>query len=218
MSETSLKIGVFGGAFDPPHLGHLIAAQYAAEYLALDKVIFVPSGKHPFKQGQLVASADQRYAMTKLAVAGNPIFEVSDVEVNAVHTTYTVDTLEHFHRLYPHDQLFFFIGKDNVAEFAEWKSPEEIVKLSTVVVLDRVIHTPDPSQEGNVILLSRKDEGVSNPTPLLRPVGGVLTYLDTPTIEISSREIRTRIAEGKSVRYLIRNGVELFMDMMGLYR
>ncbi len=191
------KIGIFGGAFDPPHIGHLIAAQYAAEQLSLDKVIFVPSGNHPFKDGKLVATAEQRFAMTKLAIAGNPLFDVSDVEIRKEGKSYTFETLEHFSTLYPDGTLSFLIGTDNIRDFSSWKYPEKIVELATVVVLNReVIRIPKQENEFMTRFL----------------------YLDTPTIEISSTEIRNRLAEQKTVRYMIRNGVELFLDMTGLYR
>jgi nicotinate-nucleotide adenylyltransferase len=191
------KIGIFGGAFDPPHLGHLIAAQYAAEQLSLEKVIFVPSGKHPFKEGELVASAEQRFAMTKLAIAGNPLFEVSDVEIRKVESSYTFETLEYFASLYPQASLSFLIGTDNIRSFSSWKHPEKILDLATVVVLDREV----------VRLPKQENEFIKR-----------FLYLDTPMIELSSREIRRRLREGKSIRYMIRNGVELFIDMTGLYR
>jgi nicotinate-nucleotide adenylyltransferase len=191
------KIGIFGGAFDPPHIGHLIAAQYAAEQLSLDKVIFVPSGNHPFKEGKLVATAEQRFAMTKLAIAGNPIFDVSDVEVRKEGKSYTFETLEHFSELYADGTLSFLIGTDNIKDFPSWKHPEKIVELATVVVLNReVVRIPKQENEFMARFL----------------------YLDTPTIEISSTEIRSRLAEHKTIRYMIRNGVELFLDMTGLYR
>ncbi len=191
------KIGIFGGAFDPPHIGHLIAVQYAAEQLSLDKVIFVPCGNHPFKEGKLVASAEQRFAMTKLAIAGNPIFDVSDVEIRKDGKSYTFETLEHFSSLYPDGTLSFLIGTDNIRDFSSWKHPEKIVELATVVVLNReVVRIPKQENEFMARFL----------------------YLDTPTIEISSTEVRNRLAEHKTVRYMIRNGVELFLDMTGLYR
>lgn len=191
------KIGIFGGAFDPPHIGHLIGAQYAAEQLSLDKVIFVPSGNHPFKEGTLVASAEQRFAMTKLAIAGNPIFDVSDVEIRKEGKSFTFETLEHFSALYPDGTLSFLIGTDNIKDFSSWKHPEKIVELATVVVLNReVVRIPKQENEFMARFL----------------------YLDTPTIEISSTEVRNRLAEHKTVRYMIRNGVELFLDMTGLYR
>lgn len=191
------KIGIFGGAFDPPHLGHLIAAQYAAEQLLLDKVIFVPSGNHPFKENKLVASAEQRFAMTKLAIASNPLFDVSDVEVRKHGKSYTFETLEYFNSLYPDGSLSFLIGTDNIKDFSLWRHPEKIVELATVVVLNReIIRLPKQENEFMTRFL----------------------FLDTPTIEISSTEIRNRLAEHKTVRYMIRNGVELFLDMTGLYR
>lgn len=189
------KIGIFGGAFDPPHLGHLIAAQYAAEQLSLDKVIFVPSGKHPFKKDNTVGTPDQRFAMTKLAIAGNSLFDVSDIEVKKEGTSYTFETLQHFSNLCQNDSLSLLIGKDNIIDFSIWKNPERIIELATVVVLDREVARPKSEDEFTKRFL----------------------YLDTPTIEISSTEIRQRIKEGKSVRYLIRNGVELFIDMTGVY-
>jgi nicotinate-nucleotide adenylyltransferase len=197
MTKTAKRIGIFGGAFDPPHFGHLISAQYAAELLVLDKVIFVPSGKHPYKEGSIVASEEQRFAMTKLAVAGNPLFEVSASEIVKQGVAYTFETLEHVRREYGGATFFLLIGADNVAEFGSWENAEGILELATVAVLDRKF--------------SSANVGSS-------PITKDFIALDTPTIEISSSEIRSRIKEGKSVRYLIRNGVELFIDMTGLYR
>jgi nicotinate-nucleotide adenylyltransferase len=189
------RIGIFGGAFDPPHFGHLITAQFAAEELALDKVIFMPSGKHPMKP-DTTASAEQRFAMTKLAAAGNPLFDVSDYEIRSSGITYSVDTIEHIQERYHPDKLYFLIGEDNVTDFQKWREPERIVEMAVVAVLRRT--------------------SVSKPE--VTPFSKYFEFLTTPVIEISSTNIRKRISEGKSVRYLIRNGVELFIDMTGLYR
>lgn len=192
-----MRIGVFGGTFNPPHTGHLIVAETARESLNLDKVLFIPSSIPPHKTFQSLVDAERRMAMVKLAISGNPHFEVSDIELRRDGKSYTVDTLRMLTTLYPRSQLFLLIGIDNLLELHTWKEPEEIFALCEVVAINR---------PGFSLSAVRKD--------YLRRV----TLLRSPNIDISSSEIRRKARAGKSIRYLVPPAVEAYILKHGAYR
>jgi nicotinate-nucleotide adenylyltransferase len=187
-----MRVGLLGGAFDPPHLGHLICAQYTLEALELDKIVFIPSGDHPFKRGDVVASAADRLAMTKLSVAGQKTFEVSSIEVERQGITYTIDTIEYVRSEHPDWELYLLVGADNIADFEKWHRYQDILGSVQVVIFRR----------------STK-EAIASPHPFLYP--------DTPIIDISSTEIRKRVKEGKDIRYLVTANVAEYIESKQLY-
>ena len=193
----TLKIGVFGGTFNPIHLGHLIVADSARESLYLDKVVFVPCASPPHKSSRSLIDADRRLEMVKLAISGHPNFEVSDIEIQRGGKSYTVDTLRALTLFYPTSQLYLLIGIDNLLELHSWKEPEEIFALSEVVAINR------PGFDAANV---RKD--------YLRRV----TFLRSPNIDISSSEIRRKARMGKSIRYLVPSAVEAYILKHGAYR
>ena len=191
------RIGIFGGTFNPPHMGHLIVAERASEALRLDKIYFVPSFISPHKQTGEEEFAKHRLVMVKLAVRSNKKFEASDLEVAAKGTSYTYKTVELFRDRFPKSELYFIIGMDNFVEFSTWKYPERIIKSATIVVVNR------PSEK---------------PLRLRNRFIKSATFVSVPNIEISSSEIRKRVKAGRSTRYLVPAAVETYILRKKLYR
>ena len=192
-----MRIGIFGGTFNPPHVGHLIVAEAVREHLGMDKVVFVPSYINPQKQESEVASGDHRLEMLRLATDGNPGFVVSDAEIRRGGVSFTVDTLAEFHRTYPVADLYFLVGIDNLPAFNTWRDPERILSLARVAVMTR----PGFSAVESPLM---KDERV--------------TLCVVPDIGISSTDIRERVRTGRSIRYLVPSPVEEFIKSEGIYR
>lgn len=192
-----MRIGIFGGTFNPPHMGHMIVAEWAREGLHLDKVLFVPAAVSPHKIDMDIVEAHHRLEMLQCAVQGNRYFEVRDIEVQRGGVSFTVDTLRTFREQYFEDELLIFIGADNLRDFHTWKDPEAILDLAEVVVLTR----PGFSVES-------VDENYRRR----------VTLLEVPEIAIESRQIRRRIKEGQSIRYLVPLAVEAYIHKHRLYR
>ncbi|MBS4029010.1 MAG: nicotinate-nucleotide adenylyltransferase [Ignavibacteriales bacterium] len=195
MGKLSItRLGIFGGAFNPPHVGHLITVEHVREKLQLGKVVFVPTGNPPHKPHEQLLDGQLRLQMVQLAIKGNKFFDVSDVEFLRKDFSYTVDTLKLFQQTYPQSELYLIIGADNFLELNTWKSTKEIFSLAQVVVMNR----------GGVALQE------NDFTHLVK-------FVNVPNIEISSSEIRKRIAMGKSVRYLVSEKVGKFILKNNLY-
>ncbi len=196
-----MRLGLLGGTFDPIHLGHLILAESCREVCGLDRVWFVVAGAPPHKPGERTAVAD-RLEMVRLAVAGHPAFEVSDLETRRPGPHYSVETLEAIHRDRPDDELFFLIGADSRADLPSWYQPDRIAQLATIVVVNRPgINAFDPS----------------HPPALGRGARPIRTVA-VPPIGIASHDLRRRIAEGRSIRYQVLRGVEAYIQAQELYR
>jgi nicotinate-nucleotide adenylyltransferase len=192
-----MRIGVFGGTFDPPHVGHLIVAEYAREKVELDRILFVPTATPPHKIDRVITPGEQRVAMVRLALGRHDPFAVSDMEVRRGGVSFTADTLEELGRQHPADSLFFLLGMDNLVEFRTWKDPERILRLARLVVMTRPGFTP-----GNE----------------LESFAGSVEYCSVPQIGISGSEIRSRVREGRSIAFLVPPDVCRFIDRHGLYR
>ena len=187
-----MRIGIFGGRFDPIHHGHLILAQDVLEHLHLDRVIFLVSAQPPHKAAH--APFEHRYRMVQLAVAGHPAFEASDLEARLdLPRTYTALVLPHLN-LEGHE-AFFLMGEDQYRHFHAWYQPEEILKRVQIVVLRR------PGAER---------------TP--GPYDAQVRFLESRLVDISSSEIRQRIREGRSIRYLVPPEVRAYIEAHRLYR
>lgn len=186
-----MKIGIFGGTFDPPHIGHLIAAQDALHLLPLDKVIFIPALVPPHKQQRGISPAAVRLRMIQAATQGDTRFEVSDVELKRTgRPSYTVDTLQ---ELRGEDELFLLLGVDQVREFSTWHQPEEVLRLAQLVMMAR--------------------DGIEEP-----PKGGIVQHIVPVTrIDISSTLIRQRVAAGRPIRYMVPSAVEEIIAAERLY-
>jgi nicotinate-nucleotide adenylyltransferase len=184
------RIGVFGGTFDPVHIGHLAIALAALESIPLDRVLFVPARRSPLKDRDPQASAEDRVAMLQAAIAHEPRFELSRIELERQGVSYTVDTLE---ALRPRGELFLIVGSDALADLGRWRAPDRIRELATILVAARP-GAPDPD-----------------------PAHGARAF-DAPCLDISSRELRARAARGRSLRYLVPDAVWEHIDRRGLYR
>lgn len=193
-----MRLGIFGGSFDPPHVGHLLAASDAYDELGLDQLIFVPAAAQPLKQGQLVASPEQRLAMLHFAVDGDPRFSVSAIEIERKGLSYTVDTLTTFAERYPEAERFFLIGADAFSGFAQWREPARIASLARIAVLHRT-----------------GDEAAAAPPGI--PEAAVVR-LHTRRVDVSATEIRTRVQQGRPIRGFVAAAVADFIATAGLYR
>ncbi|HKO15987.1 MAG TPA: nicotinate-nucleotide adenylyltransferase [Gemmatimonadaceae bacterium] len=191
-----MRVAIFGGSFDPPHIGHLLAATDAFEALALDRLIFVPAAVQPLKVGRAAATAAQRLAMVQRLAEGDPRFTVDPIEIDREGLSYTVDTLESLARTDPADERFLLLGADALAAFPAWREPERIVRLARLAVLRR------PGSAG-------ASAAVPGPAPVL---------LQTRFVEVSSSEIRERVKAGKPIRGFVTDSVAELIASERLYR
>lgn len=198
-----MKIGLFGGTFDPIHLGHLIVAEEVREKLQLTKLMFVPA-HHPWlKADKAITSARHRLAMVRAAVESNPFFEVSTMELERPGPSYTVDTVAEMKRqLSSGGELYFVAGSDAVADMPKWKDPDRLASLCEIVWVKR----PGTSMEA-----------VHELKAALPGVFRCLGTVDVPQVDISSTDIRERVARGASIRYLVPPEVEGYIRHHGLY-
>jgi nicotinate-nucleotide adenylyltransferase len=192
-----MNIGIFGGTFNPPHIGHLIVAERVREELGLEKVLFIPSAVSPHKQHLDLVDSAFRMEMVQVALLGHQYFEPSSIELERGGVSFTVDTLEHLRRIYSGDTLYLLMGMDNLVELAAWKSPDRIIDISKVVVMTR------PGFQPNGVLEELRKKFI-----LCR----------VPEIGISSSEIRERVRQGKSIRFLVPKPVESYIYFRKLYR
>ena len=199
-----MKTGVFGGTFDPVHIGHLAVAERVHSDLGLSRVIFVPTNISPFKLGQLTLSGEHRLSMLSLAIQDNPHFEASDIELRRGGTSYTVDTMEILKGLYPDDEFYFIMGMDSFLELNGWKGVDRLVELSQLVVVTRPGYEL-PSEQSNLLTLP---PGVWRRTCFLEVVG----------LDIAATEIRDRIKRGQSVRYLLVPEVMTYIHENRIYQ
>jgi nicotinate-nucleotide adenylyltransferase len=186
-------VGLFGGSFDPIHHGHLIVGRAVAETLGLDELRFMPAGEQPFKRGRHVASAGQRAAMVGLAVAGEPGLAVERCEVDRPGPSYTVDTLRTLRTREPGQEFTLVVGADATRELDQWREAEALPSLARIVAVARP-GAPRPD------------------SPLVERV------VEVPAVDLSATQIRRRVTEGRSIRYLVPDAVAEFIATHGLYR
>jgi len=217
-----VKIGIYGGAFNPIHYGHLRTAEETAEMLSLDRVIFVPSGITPFDKPDLV-SPSRRYKMVKAAIEGNPLFSISAIEVNTRGKSYTVDTLTRLRNRYKKSELFFIIGMDAFLDLSAWKSPDRIVSTANMIIISR----PGSSFYG----LRSSPYLKEVPARILRDLDKCKIekfefdisinkkgYLCNVTgLDISASNIRELIMSGNNVNYLLPDSVKSYIISNNLY-
>ncbi len=205
-SSRRQRVGLFGGTFDPIHNGHLLAAQSACEAFELDRILFIPSYVTPHKRGGTGADVAARLAMLSLAIADQPCFGISLIEIERGGrggVSFTVDTLREVKETHPEWDLWFIVGMDSLSELHLWREPEEIASLCTIATLER------PGCEKPVTGVPGFDEALS--ARLLRHV------VPGRHIDISSTDIRSRIAEGRGIRYLVPRDVEKYIREHQLY-
>lgn len=200
------RIGILGGTFDPPHLGHLLIAETARVALGLESVLFVPAGEPWLKSGQRITPATHRLRMVQLAVADNPHFCVSDCEIRRTGASYTVDTLRELRPAYPQDTDFYFIvGSDVLDQFHRWKESGCILELCRLAVIER----PGGPDDGVAALAKRFPDPVTS---------GAVVSVAGPRVDFSASELRRVLAEGGSVRYQVPDAVAEYIRQHGLYR
>ena len=195
--EPPRRIGVLGGTFDPPHIGHLVVAQEALHQLGLDRVVFMPAAVPPHKRDRSITDGSIRLEMLRAAVAGVPAFEVSEMELERSGPSYTADTLTELAERRPGSELFLILGADQANEVHTWCQPDTIWRLAHLVVFRR----------------AGEDLGVDRSGSK-----GQLTEIEIPRLDISSTEIRRRVPEREPVRFLVSEGVLNVIEREGLYR
>jgi nicotinate-nucleotide adenylyltransferase len=196
-----LRVGILGGAFNPPHVGHLVYAQEALVQLELDRVIFVPTARPAHREIDQDPGAEVRAEMCEAAIADDERFELSRVELEREGPSYTVDTLREMHQAAPDDELFLLLGGDQAAALAHWREPEDVLSLAVVAAVERVGFTR------NAIAIQLGH---------LKGAQGV-RFLDMPLMQVSSSIVRRRLADGKPIRYLVPDPVVEYIQEKGLY-
>lgn len=208
-----MRLGIFGGTFDPPHVGHVLAASDALEHLSLDLLIFVPAAVQPLKAERLAAAAADRLAMVRLAVGGDPRFRVDSVEVEREGLSYMVDTLAIFANAYPSAERFLLVGSDVLSSFSKWRDPHRVLELARLAVLTR---RPQHDADGEAVGAGAPADGWSVDIPGRSRHAPMM--VPTRRIDVSSTEIRERVRAGKSIRGFVADPVEAFIGAHGLYR
>jgi nicotinate-nucleotide adenylyltransferase len=199
------RLGIFGGSFNPVHHGHLIAAQDALEAFALDRVLFVPCAQPPHKPAAVMASAADRRAMLELALEDNPRFELCALELDRGGVSYTVDTLRALRTQHPDDALVFIIGADTLPELHTWRAMDEILALAEIVTLARPGTPPE----------RWSDAAIGLPPPWPERLRARLAH--GHAVEISSSDIRRRLAERREIRYFVPPRVEQYLQARRMY-
>jgi nicotinate-nucleotide adenylyltransferase len=200
-----MRIGIFGGSFDPIHLGHLILAEQCREQARLDQVWFIPCSLGPHKTDGAHGTDRQRTEMIELALAGHEPFVLSKIEIERGGVSYTVETLAQIHQSNPDDELFLLMGDDSLENFSTWREPAKICELATPLIVNR-------PGSGDVDLSILKQYVDEHRFKLFQ--AGVIS---SPRIEISSSKMRQRVAEGKSIRYLTPRPVEKYIETQKLF-
>ncbi len=196
------RLGLFGGTFDPPHVGHLILASEARSQLDLTRVLWTVTPAPPHKQDQLITALQHRLAMVKLAIQDNPLFEISNIELDRPGPHYTVDTIRLLAEQNPSAEIVPIIGGDSLNDLPTWHQPKELVYAAHWVGVMR-----RPGEDPDLKDLERELPGISSK----------VHYVDAPLLEIASREIRSRVASGRPYRYYLPNPVYEYIEQNHLY-
>jgi len=198
-----VRLGIFGGSFDPPHLGHLLVASDAVDTLGLDRLVFVPARVQPLKGDVAGAAAPHRLAMVRLLAGDDPRFGVDPIEIERDGLSFTVDTLQAFAERFPTAERFFLAGADVLTTFPQWREPGRILQLATLA------------------LLRRAAEHDARPLAEALPVGmppEAMRVLATRRVDVSSTEVRARVRAGKSIRGFVPDAIANYVATAGLYR
>jgi nicotinate-nucleotide adenylyltransferase len=199
-----VRLGIFGGTFDPVHLGHLLLAEQCREQCELDAVWFVPAGSPPHKSVAELTPGQVRAEMLDLAVAGRPEFAVNRMELDRPGRSFTIDTLEELKAADPDRELYFIVGADSLADLPTWREPRRILELATLLVANR------------------GDRPLPGPESLQPELGGDalerIRIVTMPAVDFSASDIRNRVRTGRSIRYLVPRAVEAYIEQHGLYR
>jgi len=197
-----MRVGVFGGTFDPIHIGHLVAAEETRVQLKLERVVFVPAGLPPHKLANHISPVEHRLAMVQLAIASNPYFTVSRVDIDRFGPCYTVETMELLRDEWgPGVELYFIMGSDSLADILTWYKPERLIRLCRLAVVKR------PGYDVDIRELDR----------LLPGIASRVQFINSPLIDVASCDIRRRVREGLSIKYQVPEAVERYIYEHGLY-
>ncbi|MBB4634548.1 nicotinate-nucleotide adenylyltransferase [Longimicrobium terrae] len=188
-----MRLGVYGGSFDPPHLGHLVAASDACEALGLSRLLWIPSAVHPLKGDRVRTAPQLRLEMVRAAIAGDERFQADDLELRRAGPSYTVDTLRELRARHPDAELFLLAGADLLHELPRWREPDEVMRLATLAVVSR---------EGDAL-------APESPLPAVA--------VRVARVDVSSTEVRRRAAAGQTLRYLVPEPVRALIERHGLY-
>jgi nicotinate-nucleotide adenylyltransferase len=215
------RLGIFGGTFDPPHLGHFRAAESVREAMALDRILFVPAAVPPHKSGPGITPAEDRYRMVRAAVEKEPFFEVSRIELDRNGPSFTIDTLGRIESEMPGSKVFFITGIDSFRDIRTWHRWEELLKSYSLVVHGRPGSALSTAYEAvpekwHSSFIALPESGMGSEARV--DVSGTVFLLHAVTLNISSTEVRSMIRAGRSIRYLVPTEVEEFIDKRRLYR
>ena len=205
-----MRIGVFGGSFDPVHLGHLIAAECCREQARLDRVIFMPAAVPPHKQDRRLTPADDRVQMLRLAVGGHEAFTISTREIDRGGVSFTVDTLAQLRETHPGEELFLLLGPDAIVEFPTWREPARILQLAQPLVMVREV-----LDDTNTFASDAQLAGLMGREQLAAVLAAAVRL---PAIGIRASDLRAAVAAGRSIRFRTPRAVEAFITAHGLYR
>lgn len=233
MTDGFKKTGLFGGTFDPVHLGHLFLAEAARDKFGLDRVLFLPNPAPYHRAKSYISPLEDRINMTKLAIEDNPGFEFSDIEINIPGDSYTSKTLEFFHEKFPEEKLYFIMGGDSLFSIEFWKNPEKIFSLAVILSGKRegqhkgatgilhpdLNHTLDSTLKETENTQNGLDDKIDKKIEELKAKYGAEIYnLYFPNIEISSSDIKARVRDGRSIKYCTPDKVARYIYENGLYR
>jgi len=188
-----MKIGIYGGTFDPVHLAHLVLAEQCRDQLKLDEVWFIPAATPPHKVGVTIAPAKQRLEMLELALSGHPSFRICKRELERSGPSYTVDTLRDLHTEFPEHEWFLLLGGDSVNDFSKWRAPDEIAALAKLVAVNRGSQPLEPNERE-------------------------FLHVQMPALDISGSNLRARLQSHQSIRYLVPRAVEEYLRQNKLYQ
>jgi len=212
-----MKIGLMGGTFNPVHLAHLRIAEEARELCALDRLVFIPAADPPHKPLAGEVSFEQRYAMVRLAIAGHPAFELSDIEAHRAGKSYSVDTISSFRNDHPGDELFFIIGSDSFLEIGLWHRYAEIFSLCNLIVVERPGRPVSNPSAALPIAIQGQFSYNAQFNRLEHQSGQHVYFLRGCPLDISSTEIRQLAATGRSITYLVPPAVEAYIKEQRIY-
>ncbi len=213
-----LRVGLFGGSFNPIHIGHLRAAEEVREAQQLDRILFIPAASPPHKRGHRLATAQQRLDMVRLAIAGNPFFRASDIELGRAGRSYSIDTLRELSQRFPHWQLYFIVGTDAFAEIHTWKEFECLFTLAHFVVVSRPGSPPVPLQRLLPVVTRRAFWYAANGLELIHRSGHRVIFQPITGFDVSATAIRHKVKDGASIRYLVPAAVERYIAQHQIYR
>jgi nicotinate-nucleotide adenylyltransferase len=202
MTNWDVRIGVFGGTFDPIHIGHLVSAEEVRVELGLERVVFVPARLPPHKLDHVVSLVEHRLAMVELAIASNPYFAVSKVDIDRSGPSYTVDTIELLRDEWGGGEIYFIMGSDSLLDILTWHNPQRLIRLCRFAVVSR---------PGYQVDLDELDA-------LLPGVASRVQMLNAPELAISSTDIQQRVCEGLSIKYQVPEAVEDYIYQHKLYQ